>query len=30
VIAMIFIHSVWVAIPFLILLGGLGGFRSCP
>jgi hypothetical protein len=30
VIAMIFIHSVWVAIPFLILLGGLGGFLVVP
>jgi hypothetical protein len=30
VIAMIFIHSVWVAIPFLIVLGGLGGFLVVP
>ncbi|HBY36435.1 MAG TPA: lysophospholipid transporter LplT [Delftia acidovorans] len=30
VIAMIFIKSVWVAIPFLILLGGLGGFLVVP
>jgi LPLT family lysophospholipid transporter-like MFS transporter len=30
VIAMNFIHSVWIAIPFLILLGGLGGFLVVP
>ncbi|HET9646501.1 MAG TPA: lysophospholipid transporter LplT [Burkholderiaceae bacterium] len=30
VIAMNFIHSVWAAAPFLILLGGLGGFLVVP
>ena len=30
VIAMNFIHNVWVAIPFLIMLGGLGGFLVVP
>jgi len=30
VIAMNFIHNVWVAIPFLIVLGGLGGFLVVP
>jgi hypothetical protein len=30
VIAMNFIDNVWVAIPFLILLGGLGGFLVVP
>jgi LPLT family lysophospholipid transporter-like MFS transporter len=30
VIAMNFISNVWVAIPFLILLGGLGGFLVVP
>jgi MFS transporter, LPLT family, lysophospholipid transporter len=30
VIAMNFIHNVWVAAPFLILLGGLGGFLVVP
>jgi len=27
---MVFIHSIWVAVPFLILLGGLGGFLVVP
>ncbi|MEO6974208.1 MAG: lysophospholipid transporter LplT [Rhodoferax sp.] len=30
VILMNFIHNVWVAAPFLILLGGLGGFLVVP
>lgn len=30
VVMMNFIHSVWLAIPFLILLGGLGGFLVVP
>src|SRR4051794_28003150 len=30
IIAMNFIHNVWVAAPFLILLGGLGGFLVVP
>ena len=30
VISMIFISNVWVAVPFLILLGGLGGFLVVP
>ncbi|MFD2753430.1 lysophospholipid transporter LplT [Comamonas terrae] len=30
VVCMIFIHSLWVAVPFLILLGGLGGFLVVP
>jgi hypothetical protein len=30
VIALIFIHNVWVAAPFLILLGALGGFMVVP
>ena len=30
VIAMNFIDNVWIAIPFLILLGGLGGFLVVP
>ncbi|RDI28883.1 MFS transporter [Pseudacidovorax intermedius] len=30
VIAMNFISNVWVAVPFLILLGGLGGFLVVP
>ncbi len=30
VILMNFIHSVWLAAPFLILLGGLGGFLVVP
>ena len=30
VMAMIFIHNVWVAVPFLILLGGFGGFLVVP
>jgi MFS transporter, LPLT family, lysophospholipid transporter len=30
VIALIFIHNVWVATPFLILLGALGGFMVVP
>ena len=29
-ILMIFIDNVWVAIPFLIMLGALGGFWSLP
>ena len=29
-ILMVFIESIWVAIPFLILLGGLGGFLVVP
>ncbi|MCB1977941.1 MAG: lysophospholipid transporter LplT [Burkholderiaceae bacterium] len=27
---MVFINSIWVAVPFLILLGGLGGFLVVP
>ncbi len=27
---MVFIHSIWIAVPFLILLGGLGGFLVVP
>ena len=30
VIALVFINNVWVAAPFLILLGGLGGFMVVP
>jgi MFS family permease len=30
IIAMNFIHNVWAAAPFLILLGGLGGFLVVP
>lgn len=30
VVCMIFINSIWVAVPFLILLGGLGGFLVVP
>ncbi|RYF65556.1 MAG: lysophospholipid transporter LplT, partial [Comamonadaceae bacterium] len=30
VMAMIFIGNVWIAVPFLILLGGLGGFLVVP
>ena len=30
VMCMNFIHNVWVAVPFLILLGGLGGFLVVP
>src|SRR3954471_12309435 len=30
IIVMNFIHNVWVAAPFLILLGGLGGFLVVP
>lgn len=30
VIGMIFIRSIWIAVPFLILLGGLGGFLVVP
>jgi MFS family permease len=30
VVCMIFINSLWVAVPFLILLGGLGGFLVVP
>lgn len=30
VIGMIFIRSLWIAVPFLILLGGLGGFLVVP
>ncbi|MEO7548227.1 MAG: lysophospholipid transporter LplT [Ramlibacter sp.] len=30
IIGMNFIHNVWVAAPFLILLGGLGGFLVVP
>ena len=30
IIAMIFIDNVWVAAPFLILLGGIGGFLVVP
>jgi hypothetical protein len=30
VIAMNFIHSAWIAAPFLVLLGGLGGFLVVP
>src|SRR5205085_10677465 len=30
IVAMNFIHNVWVAAPFLILLGGLGGFMVEP
>jgi len=29
-IVMIFIHSIWLAVPFLIVLGGLGGFLVVP
>ncbi|MFT3812919.1 MAG: lysophospholipid transporter LplT [Acidovorax sp.] len=29
-VCMIFIHNLWVAIPFLVLLGGLGGFLVVP
>jgi LPLT family lysophospholipid transporter-like MFS transporter len=29
-VTMVFIQSIWVAIPFLILLGGLGGFLVVP
>jgi MFS family permease len=30
VIAMNFIHNVWVAAPFLVVLGGIGGFMVVP
>jgi MFS family permease len=30
VMCMNFIHNVWIAVPFLILLGGLGGFLVVP
>lgn len=30
VVCMIFIDTLWVAVPFLILLGGLGGFLVVP
>lgn len=30
VMCMIFIHNVWIAVPFLIVLGGLGGFLVVP
>lgn len=30
VICMIFIHHLWIAVPFLILLGGLGGYLVVP
>ncbi|WP_394791985.1 lysophospholipid transporter LplT [Rhodoferax sp.] len=30
VILMNFIHNVWIAVPFLIILGGLGGFMVVP
>ncbi len=30
VIAMNFIHNVWVAVPFLVVLGGIGGFLVVP
>jgi len=30
IVAMNFIHNVWAAAPFLILLGGLGGFLVVP
>ena len=30
VVAMNFIHTIWLAVPFLILLGGLGGFLVVP
>lgn len=30
VILMNFIHNVWIAVPFLIVLGGLGGFMVVP
>jgi MFS family permease len=30
IVAMNFIHNVWVAAPFLVLLGGLGGFLVVP
>ncbi|HTH79524.1 MAG TPA: lysophospholipid transporter LplT [Ramlibacter sp.] len=30
IVAMDFIHNVWVAAPFLVLLGGLGGFLVVP
>ena len=29
-ILMVFISNIWVAIPFLIVLGGLGGFLVVP
>jgi len=29
-VCMVFINSIWVAIPFLILLGGLGGYLVVP
>ncbi len=29
-ICMVFIHSIWIALPFLILLGGLGGYLVVP
>ncbi len=29
-ICMVFIHSIWIAVPFLILLGGLGGYLVVP
>ncbi|MRD46745.1 lysophospholipid transporter LplT [Caenimonas koreensis DSM 17982] len=30
IIVMVFINNVWVAVPFLILMGGLGGFLVVP
>ena len=30
VVAMIFIDTIWIAVPFLIVLGGLGGFLVVP
>lgn len=30
VVCMIFINNLWVAVPFLIVLGGLGGFLVVP
>ncbi|MEG0923018.1 MAG: lysophospholipid transporter LplT [Comamonas sp.] len=30
VVCMNFIHSIWLAVPFLIVLGGLGGFLVVP
>ena len=29
-VGMVFINSIWIAVPFLILLGGLGGFLVVP
>ena len=30
VVLLIFIHNVWIAAPFLILLGGIGGYLVVP